>query len=282
MVKISVIGLGLLGSKIAGYLSYYNHDVMVYDRSELSVDKFYRTLAEDKYSLLTQGLIESIEFKGKIEQATDVKSAVENAQLVIECAIEKYDAKVSLFNEIESYCSRDALIVTNTLNFDINQLAEHFKHKERFLGLRFLLPVYFIPEVEAKLPNGLSVVSIEKLRGIIDSIGCKMVLHRDNEIFKLSEVEIARRYADRMQALHGSFAPNAFEAQAEVKLTPSADTAKAPLDCDVCMLRPKNCVFQPCNHLCACYDCAVVLQNRHDPCPICRNRIINAIKVFIS
>lgn len=192
---------------------------------------------------------------------------------------------MNLFKEIESYCLRDALIVTNTLNFEINELAEHIKHKDRFLGLRFLLPVYFIPEVEAKLTNDLSVATLERLRGMIDSFGGKMVLHRDNEVFKMTEVEVARRYADRMVALNGGFAPNEFAAHTEVRVAPSADgngDAKSPLDCDVCMTRPKNSLIQPCNHMCACYDCAMVLMNRNDPCPICRNRIINIVKVFIS
>ena len=44
-------------------------------------------------------------------------------------------------------CPTECIIVKTTLRIDILKLSEKIKNKERFIGLRFLYPVYYIPEV---------------------------------------------------------------------------------------------------------------------------------------
>ena len=53
-----------------------------------------------------------------------------------------------MFEKLSIFAPIDAIIVTNTLRLDILKLSEKIKFKERFAGLRFLYPVYYIAEVE--------------------------------------------------------------------------------------------------------------------------------------
>eukprot|EP00948_MAST-09A_sp_MAST-9A-sp1_P000715 g715.t1 len=48
--------------------------------------------------------------------------------------------------------------------------------------------------------------------------------------------------------------------------------------CVICQDAPKAVVFQPCNHLCSCVECA----NRLQKCPICRKKIRDRIHVYNS
>jgi hypothetical protein len=46
------------------------------------------------------------------------------------------------------------------------------------------------------------------------------------------------------------------------------------------MDRPRNSVIRSCNHFVTCYECARLLYNRKDPCPVCRKRIDDVIRVY--
>jgi len=48
--------------------------------------------------------------------------------------------------------------------------------------------------------------------------------------------------------------------------------------CIVCMESPRNILIQPCNHLCVCSGCSVVLKN----CPLCRGPLTAQIPVFLG
>ena len=76
-----------------------------------------------------------------------IEETVNDAQLIIECVIEDFDVKSVLLEKISYLCPVDCIIVTNTLRMELSKLAGKIKNKERFIGLRFLYPVYYIPEV---------------------------------------------------------------------------------------------------------------------------------------
>jgi hypothetical protein len=53
-------------------------------------------------------------------------------------------------------------------------------------------------------------------------------------------------------------------------------------DCAICMDLIRNSVLRPCNHMITCFECSMLLLNRNDNCPVCRNRIEDVIKIFMS
>ncbi len=46
--------------------------------------------------------------------------------------------------------------------------------------------------------------------------------------------------------------------------------------CKICMLNELECVFYDCGHMICCMNCSKSLIN----CPVCRNKIIQSIKVY--
>ena len=53
-------------------------------------------------------------------------------------------------------------------------------------------------------------------------------------------------------------------------------------DCAICMDLIRNSVLRPCNHMITCFDCSMLLLNRQDNCPVCREKIEDVIKIFMS
>lgn len=53
--------------------------------------------------------------------------------------------------------------------------------------------------------------------------------------------------------------------------------------CAICLDGPKNGLFFPCGHLCACMPCSEALQaTAPHKCPICRAQITKVVRVFVS
>jgi len=57
--------------------------------------------------------------------------------------------------------------------------------------------------------------------------------------------------------------------------------AGAPEECCVCLDHERSHALLPCGHFCTCMDCADYLAARHDPCPICRRSIEQAVQIFV-
>jgi len=57
---------------------------------------------------------------------------------------------------------------------------------------------------------------------------------------------------------------------------------RQPATCTICMARPVDCVLLTCRHACACWNCAAILQDRGDPCPMCRGYISHLLRIYIE
>ena len=62
---------------------------------------------------------------------------------------------------------------------------------------------------------------------------------------------------------------------------PSQDADNtAPNPCVICMTDAPRMIMRPCNHLCACQNCAARLNRQPLPCPICRRRVTKIERIF--
>ncbi|CAL1535581.1 unnamed protein product [Lymnaea stagnalis] len=53
-------------------------------------------------------------------------------------------------------------------------------------------------------------------------------------------------------------------------------------DCKVCWEQTINCVLYTCGHMCLCYNCATTIRGEKGLCPICRQAIVDVIKIYRS
>ena len=49
--------------------------------------------------------------------------------------------------------------------------------------------------------------------------------------------------------------------------------------CIICFNSEKNAVFEPCGHVCCCFNCAKALINKN--CPICRSFCNNIVRIYL-
>jgi len=50
-------------------------------------------------------------------------------------------------------------------------------------------------------------------------------------------------------------------------------------ECVVCLTNPKNALLLPCRHLCLCTECAPMLRQQQNKCPVCRRAIEKVLSV---
>lgn len=90
---------------------------------------------------------QAAEIIGRIEFSSGL-AAVQNADLVIESAVEDEATKVKLLKDIESKMHPEAILGTNTSSLRLETLAASLNRPERFLGLHFFSPVPAMELVE--------------------------------------------------------------------------------------------------------------------------------------
>lgn len=291
MVKIAVLGCGLMGTKIAGCMAYHGHRVKIFDVNASALGTVQEILDQDKEDLHRDGLMTHHKFLGQVLCMSRLEDTVEDAEFIFEAVIEDIDVKKELFERLTQMCKPDAIIGSNSLQCNIDDIAERANCKERIMNLRFLHPVYTIPEVEITTTRHTTPDNVEKVRQLLEKMGKTLFYRSGKEPLILSDIQIAsRKLARRQQILRqrglAGFPLNDVPGLGhDGNTTPMQDDDCATSndsDCAICMDRKRDCLLCPCHHLVTCHECAKSLVNRQDSCPICRKEISEIIRVFTA
>ncbi|GFT70297.1 l-carnitine dehydrogenase [Trichonephila clavipes] len=171
MVKITVIGGGCLGVKIIGELAFHGHEVRVYDRSPDRLDYVRLRVQDEKTLLAEDGLLPPSGFVGDILYISRLEEAVRSSDFIFEAVPEDLALKQDLFEWVSQCCKSDAVIATSSMTLNVDDVCERASHKERCLVVRYLYPVYCIPEVEIVPSSYTSLTTLEKVRQFLSRMG---------------------------------------------------------------------------------------------------------------
>jgi hypothetical protein len=289
MVRIAVIGCGLMGIKIAGEFANYGHQVRLYDSNKAKLDQAYEQIEADKHQMREEGLLPHRNFIGQILCLSSLEETVSNAEFIFEAILEDLGQKQLLFEKISDFCPVTSIIASGTLRLDTTLIAEHTLVPERTMGLRFLYPVYCIPEVEIT-PNKYTVnAAIDMVRSLLERMGKTLFYRSGGEPLVLTEDQRDERKKAHLEKIRPRFGGPAngsipallhygtMNASQDDMYVPNAER-----DCAICMDQPRDSLLCPCHHLVTCNNCAKSLLSRRDGCPICRKEISEIIRVYHS
>lgn len=85
---------------------------------------------------------------GKIHLTLDMKTAVKDADLIIEAVPENLQIKKAVLGEADKYAPKEAVIASNTSSISITQLASFTQRPEKFCGMHFFNPPQLMKLVE--------------------------------------------------------------------------------------------------------------------------------------
>lgn len=147
--RVAVLGAGEMGHGIAENCAIAGYEVWLRARRQSSLDEGMKRIREGLFKLQSKGAIKDAnEVLGRIHTTTDLKTAVEDADLLIESIPEIFEQKIELFTECDKIAKPECIFATNTSTMSITKLAEATKREDRFIGMHFFTPVVIMEIVE--------------------------------------------------------------------------------------------------------------------------------------
>lgn len=149
--RIVVIGTGMIGPDISLACAMAGYAVTMVGRTPEGV---HRGLSRFKDNL--GGLVRAEvysersaeEVRSLLRTATDLPSALSEADFVFEAIVENLKAKQELFAEIEKHCAEQTLTASSTSGLSPTDIAAGMRSPERMLVMHFWNPPYLVPLVE--------------------------------------------------------------------------------------------------------------------------------------
>jgi len=171
--KPFVIGAGIMGAGIGQLCAQKGYDVIVSDISDEIIDK-----ARNK---VTKGLQRRIE-KGKITQedmdsilsrinwTTDLELA-RDSDFVIEAVLENIDLKKEIFQKLDSLCSADTIMATNTTALSVSEIASATSRPDKIIGMHFFNPAVIMKLVEIIRGDQTTDETVEAAKEFAEKLG---------------------------------------------------------------------------------------------------------------
>lgn len=154
--NVTIIGGGQMGSGIAQVAAQSGHQVTVVDVSEdvlkssrAYAQKSLSRVVKKKYAEDPEGGKKFMEdTMARYKTQTDAKSAVQDADLVIEAVVENLSLKQKIFAELDAAAPEKTIFASNTSSLPIKDIASATKRMDKFGGLHFFNPVAVMKLVE--------------------------------------------------------------------------------------------------------------------------------------
>ena len=141
--KISVVGLGTLGTQIAIQAAAYGYAVCGFDPEPSAFAKM-QTKVRGAMQMTGKGptfpIAQWEENARKVQVYDDLTRAISAADLVIEVVPEELETKRKVFAELDRLAPRHALLATNSSSIPISRIESATRRPEKCLNIHFYQP----------------------------------------------------------------------------------------------------------------------------------------------
>lgn len=148
--KVSVIGGGTMGNGIAHVFAQKGFDVSLIETSEELVKKALKTIEGNLDRQVKKQLIDEVQKKQTLEKirlVIGVENTHPDSDLIIEAIYENKEAKLSIFNMLQTMIKPESIFASNTSSISITELATASRPGQ-FIGMHFMNPVPIMKLVE--------------------------------------------------------------------------------------------------------------------------------------
>jgi len=151
MKNISVVGAGTMGNGIAHVFAQGGFKVSIVDVSLAQLDKAILTITKNFDRQIAKGAVTEEQKRqalGNIKCISDMIEGVKEADLVVEAATENVDLKLEIFDQLDEYAPKNAILATNTSSISITKIAHTTNRPDKVIGMHFMNPVPVMKLVE--------------------------------------------------------------------------------------------------------------------------------------
>ena len=179
IMHVAVIGAGLMGFGIALEFAIFGHQVRMFNTKEQTSKRAIEQAREALLLMVETKLLTDEAAKTSLERlnpTTDFKYAVEDADYVVESALEILSLKQDIFAKLDELCPPPAILATNTSGFLVTDISAELKHPERVIATHYFQPPHFIPLVEVVLGERTDPMVAQKVARILKNMRKKAIV----------------------------------------------------------------------------------------------------------
>ena len=171
---ITVIGSGTMGHGIAELAALAGYQVTMQDVSEEIVQKGYESIRWSLNKLAEKNLIpqEKAEQAAKsITPMVDLEAAVKDADVVIEAAPEILKLKKEIFEKLEQFSPKHAILASNTSSLSITEIGRMTARPGKVVGMHFFNPPVKMALVEVIKGNDTNEQTMDLIFQLAKDMG---------------------------------------------------------------------------------------------------------------
>ncbi len=188
--KISVLGLGTIGSGIAQICAQAGCSVVAYDAFPDAVRLAPKQIEKELKKSIELSMVpmdNSEESLERIAFTTQLEDCA-NSDLVIEAGSEKLDLKIQLFSQLDDKCPPPAIFTTATSSLSVTAIAAKTRFPERVCGLHFFDPAAHTKLVEIVKARSTDQSTLDSIREFALELGKTPVVVKDTPGFLVNRI----------------------------------------------------------------------------------------------
>jgi 3-hydroxybutyryl-CoA dehydrogenase len=188
--KIGVVGAGQMGAGIAQVMAMSGYSTILFDANNDALTKGFEGIT----ARLNQGVA-----KGKYSADIATKSMqllkrgeglsdFADCDVVIEAIIEQFEAKATLFKELDVIVKPSGILASNTSSISITKMAATTRRPHQFIGVHFMNPVPVMKLVEVIRGLQTDENTFATICSLVDTLDKTTVLGIDTPGFIVNRI----------------------------------------------------------------------------------------------
>ena len=190
---VAVIGVGTMGRGIAQLAAQRGLEARLFDVSAAQVEQAGREVSSQLDRLVAKGKLSAADRSAtaaRLLPTSELSTACQGADVVIEAAPESMDLKVKLFGEIRELSPAHALLGSNTSSLSITEIGQRAGVPDRLVGLHFFNPPPVMPLLEIVRGLSTSEQSVDRARALAAVLAKESIVVRDFPGFATSRLGV--------------------------------------------------------------------------------------------
>jgi 3-hydroxybutyryl-CoA dehydrogenase len=192
VTRLAVIGAGSMGAQIAQQAALHGIDVTLQDQEPTQLHKATESNRGHLTRRVEKGKLSKDDAEAALERVrtlTDLRAAVEHADVVIEAVFEDLDVKRLVFRELDAAAPEQAVLASNSSTIGISKLAGATQRPDRCVNMHFFYPVLVMEVVEIVRGPQTSDATVQRALELAQQMGrTPVVLNKEIDGFIVNRI----------------------------------------------------------------------------------------------
>jgi 3-hydroxybutyryl-CoA dehydrogenase len=192
LTRLAVVGAGSMGAQIAQQAALAGIDVTLQDQEPSQLHKALESNRGHLSRRVEKGRLTKEEADAAVERVrttTDLRTAVEHADIVIEAVFEDLEIKRFVFRELDAASPASSVLASNSSTIGISKLADVTGRPDRCVNMHFFYPVLVMDLVEIVRGPQTSDETVERALALAHEMGrTPVVLNKEIDGFIVNRI----------------------------------------------------------------------------------------------